>query len=330
MVEEAHRPVVVVLGSEGTEGLPRAVRRVAGKASMRFAVGPRELKRELAGAEALLVWDFRSSALREAWHAAGRLRWVHVAGAGVDALLFPQLARSEVTVTNSRGVFERPIAEYVLGLVLLFAKDLRRTVELQQTRRWAHRETEALSGKKMLVVGAGPIGREIARMGRCAGMEVDAVARSAREGDADFGRVFSSDDLDAALPSADYVVVAAPLTEATRGMFGTRQFRKMKREARLINVGRGPTLDEAALVGALRDGEIAGAALDVFCEEPLPEAHPLWYMPQVVVSPHMSGDFVGWLDALGELFAENFRRWQRGEELLNVVDKGRGYVPSEQ
>ena len=95
-------------------------------------------------------------------------------------------------------------------------------------------------------------------------------------------------------------------------------------------MGRGPTLDEAALVGALRDGEIAGAALDVFCEEPLPEDHPLWDMPQVVVSPHMSGDFVGWLDALGELFAENFRRWQRGEELLNVVDKGRGYVPSEQ
>jgi phosphoglycerate dehydrogenase-like enzyme len=328
-VGEDQLPVVIVLGA-GEDTPPPAIGLVAQVARLRFAAGLEELARLLEEADVLFVWDFRSTELREVWHLAKRLRWVHVAGAGVDALLFPELARSGVTVTNSRGVFDRPIAEYVLGLVLLFAKDLRGTLELQRSRRWAHRETETLPGKRMLIVGAGPIGREIARIGRCVGLEVDAVARSAREWDPDFGRVFSSEDLNAALHSADYVVVAAPLTEATRGMFGAEQFANMKRDARLINVGRGPIVDEQALVGALRDGEIAGAALDVFCEEPLPKDNPLWGIPQVVVSPHMSGDFVGWLDALGTLFAENFCRWRRGEELLNVVDKGRGYVPSEQ
>jgi phosphoglycerate dehydrogenase-like enzyme len=185
-----------------------------------------------------------------------------------------------------------------------------------------------LAGRKLLVVGAGSIGRTIARLARCAGMEVDAIARTARSSDEDFGRVFPSEDLDEALPEADYVVVAAPLTAQTRGMFGAAQFERMKTGARFMNVGRGPIVDEPALIEALRDGRIAGAALDVFSEEPLPEDSPLWEMPQVVVSPHMSGDFVGWLEALGGLFVENFQRWERGDELLNVVDKERGYASS--
>lgn len=276
----------------------------------------------------LLVWDFRSTELRDAWHRADRLGWVHVAGAGVDAVLFPELVKSAVIVTNSRGVFDRSIAEYVLGLMLVFAKDLRRSFEFQQRNEWMHRETEMIAGRSLLVVGAGPIGRMIARQARCLGMEVSAVARTARPEDRDLGRVFASKSLGEALPDADYVVIVAPLTDQTRGMFGAAQFERMKRGARLINVGRGPIVDEPALVDALRRGQIAGAALDVFSEEPLPEDHPFWGMSQVLVSPHMSGDFAGWLEALGELFVENFRRWERGEELLNVVDKEGGYVRS--
>lgn len=298
---------------------------MAERASLRFAVGTEELERAIGGVEALLVWDFRSTELRDAWRRADKLRWVHVAGAGVDAVLFPELVESAVIVTNSRGVFDRSIAEYVLGLMLLFAKDFRRSQEFQRRREWVHRETEMLAGRELLVVGAGPIGRTISGLARCFGMRTSAVARMERSDDADFGRVFSSEQLDEALPDADYVVVAAPLTDQTRGMFGAAQFGRMKPGARLINVGRGPIVEEPALVEALREGRIAGAALDVFAEEPLPEGSPLWEMPQVVVSPHMSGDFVGWLEALGELFVENFRRWERGEELLNVVDKGRGY-----
>jgi phosphoglycerate dehydrogenase-like enzyme len=318
-------PTVAILGAKSGEP-PAGVGPVTEHASLRFAVGSEELERVIGGAEALLVWDFRSTELRDAWHRADSLRWVHVAGAGVDAVLFPELVESDITVTNSRGVFDRAIAEYVLGLMLLFAKDFRRSLEFQRRREWVHRETEMLAGKRLLVVGAGPIGRMISRQARCMGMESSAVARTQRSEDADFERVFPSEQLDEALPEADYVVIAAPLTAQTRGMFGAAQFGRMKPGARLINVGRGPIVDESALVEALREGRISGAALDVFAKEPLLEDSPLWEMPQVVVSPHMSGDFVGWLEALGELFVENFRRWERGDELLNVVVKERGYA----
>lgn len=321
------QPIVVILGA-GEDEPPPGLQQIGDSASLRYATDEQQLQGALEGADVLFVWDFRSSELRKAWHRADKLRWVHVAGAGVDAVLFPDLVESQVTVTNSRGVFDRSIAEYVLGLMLIFAKDFQKTIDLQGRRRWVHRETEMLTGKKVLVVGAGPIGRKIARLVRCAGMEVDAVARTARSSDEDFGRVYASEELSDALPEADYVVVAAPLTAQTEGMIGAAQFERMKSTARLINVGRGPIVDEPALIEALRDGQISGAALDVFWEEPLPEDSPLWEMPQVVVSPHMSGDFLGWLEALGELFAKNLCRWQRGEALLNVVDKERGYASS--
>ena len=318
---------MAILGASREEPPPR-IGPVVDSASVRFAVDAAELERVLGGADALFVWDFRSTDLRDAWHRADRLEWVHVAGAGVDAVLFPDLVESSVTVSSSRGIFDRSIAEYVLGLILLFAKDFHRSFEYQRNRKWVHRETAMLAGKRLLVVGAGPIGRMLARHARCLGMEVSAVARTARSSDEDFGRVFASEDLDKALPEADYVVIAVPLTAQTEGMFGTAQFERMKRSARLINVGRGRIVDEPALVEALREVQIAGAALDVFWEEPLPQDHPLWDMPQVVISPHMSGDFVGWLGALGELFVDNFQRWRQGDELLNVVDKEKGYAPS--
>lgn len=327
MDAEQRRPTVVILGATSDEP-PPGLEPIAQSACFRFAADAQELEGAIGEADVLFVWDFRSTELRDAWHRVEKLRWVHVAGAGVDAVLFPDMVESQVTITNSRGVFDRSIAEYVLGVMLVFAKDLLQTIGLQQQKKWVHRDTEMLAGHKLLVVGAGSIGRTIARLARCAGMEVDAIARTARYSDEDFGRVFPSEDLDEVLPEADYVVVAAPLTAQTRGMFGAAQFERMKPGARFINVGRGPIVDESALTDALRDGRIAGTALDVFSEEPLPEDSPLWEMPQVVVSPHMSGDFVGWLEALGGLFVENFRRWERGDELLNVVDKERGYASS--
>lgn len=322
---ENARPVVAILGTaEGDP--PPAIEAVMENAEVRFAADGEELKRVLPGAEALFVWDFRARELRDAWGFADSLRWVHVAGAGVDAVLFPELAESdEVTVTNSRGVFDRSIAEYVIGAMLVFEKDLLRTLELQRRKEWRHRESGMLSGKRLLVVGAGPIGRMISAYAESLGMKPSAVARTARQKDPDFERVFASGDLDEALPHADYVVIAAPLTEDTRDMFGKKQFEKMKPEAWLINIGRGATVDEDALIEALREKKISGAALDVFREEPLPEESPLWEMDEVIISPHMSGDFVGWTGALGELFAENFRRWREGEELFNIVDKERGY-----
>lgn len=301
---------------------------MAEAAEVRYATSPEELRAALPGARVLFVADFRSRMLRDAWPHARDLRWAHVAGAGVDAVLFPELVSSPVVLTNSRGVFDRAIAEYVLGLVLAFAKDLPRTLELQRRRAWRHRETERLAGRTVLVVGAGSIGREIGRLARAAGMRVLGVARRARDVDPDFERVAAVDALHAVLPEADYVVLALPLTPETRGLFGAAALARMKRTARLINVARGAVVDEDALAEALRSGRIAGAALDVFVDEPLPQDHLFWELPAVIVSPHMSGDFTGHREALSALFVENFRRWLAGAPLLNVVDKERGYVPA--
>jgi phosphoglycerate dehydrogenase-like enzyme len=268
----------------------------------------------LPGTEVLLVWDFTSDAVRHAWPAADALRWVHTASAGVDRLTFPGLLESPVTLTNSRGVFDAPMAEYVLGLVLAMAKDLPGSLAAQGRREWHHRETEPVAGRCAVVVGGGPIGRAIARLLGAVGMEVELVGR----------REF--DSLPALLPRADWLVLAAPLTERTRGMLDAAALALLRPTARVINVGRGGLVVEPDLVDALSAGRIAGAALDVFAHEPLPRESPLWELPGVIVSPHMSGDIVGWREALVDVFTDNLARYRAGEPLRNVVDKTLGYV----
>ncbi|MFI5608865.1 D-2-hydroxyacid dehydrogenase [Amycolatopsis sp. NPDC051903] len=287
------------------------------------------LPEALTGAEALFVYDFLSTAVPGAWDSAGDLRWLHIASAGVDPVLFPGLIDSDVVLTNSRGVFDDAIAEYVLGVVLAFAKDFARSLDLQRAGTWQHRETERIAGREVLVVGTGPIGRSIARLLRAAGLRVSGAGRRPRTGDPDFGTVHDSGELTRHLPVYDYVVAVAPLTEQTKGMFDAAAFAAMKPSARFVNVGRGELVVASDLVAALRAGELAGAALDVFDTEPLPADSPLWTMPDVLLSPHMSGDFIGWRSTLVEVFQANFRRWVAGEPLHNVVDKRLGYVPSE-
>ncbi|MCP9948796.1 D-2-hydroxyacid dehydrogenase [Actinomadura madurae] len=289
-----------------------------------------ELAEALPGADVLFMWDFLSDALAGAWPASGGPGWVHIASAGVDRLMFPALIESETKVTNSRGVFDEPIAEYVLGLVLAFAKDLPGTLRLQGERRWRHRETERVTGSRALVVGTGPIGRAIGRRLSAAGLAVTGAGRTARDADPDLGLVHPMERLDEALAEADYVVLAAPLTPRTRGMIDAAALDRMRPSARLINVGRGALVAEPDLVKALRARRIAGAALDVFEDEPLPPSSPLWDMPNVIVSPHMSGDVIGWRDELVRLFAANLGRYVSGRPLRNVVDKRLGYVGSNQ
>lgn len=322
-------PVVTVLTAPD-EDEPPGLAPLHEAAQVRFADDESSLREALPDSEILLVTDFRTEAFRRAWPAAQKLRWVHATSAGVDAVLFPQIRQSGVTITNARGIFDRAIAEYVLGVILAFAKDTRRNIELQQDREWQHRDTERVQGKRVLVVGAGSIGRQIARLCRAVDMQVEGIARSARESDPDFNAVYANADLHARLAEADYVVIAAPLTEQTRGMFGADEFAVMQPHARFINIGRGPIVQTDALVHALDCGQIAGAGLDVFEQEPLPEKHPLWGMRNVLMSAHMAGDFIGWRAALSEQFLENLARWTAGEELKNIVDKGRGYVPSGQ
>ena len=284
------------------------------------------LAASLDGAKALFLWDFFSGAVRDAWPQARQLEWIHLAAAGVDTLMFDELAQSDVVVTNAKGVFDRPIAEFVLSSILAVAKDVHRSHDLQAAHQWLHRETRSIAGETALVVGTGSIGREIARLLRAVDMDVRGAGRTERANDPDFGQVVASADLADHVDWADHVVVVAPLTHATRGLVDERVLSAMKSTAHLVNVGRGPIVDENALVTALDAGTIAAATLDVFQTEPLPEDHPLWTTPGVVITPHMSGDVVGWTDTLARQFVDNALRWLDGEPLLNVVDKQLGFA----
>lgn len=319
------KPVITVLIAPG-EALPPGINQLAATATLRQAWDAESLRATLPGTHILCITDFRTGALRKAWPCADRLRWIHATSAGVDAVLIPEVRASDIVLTNARGIFDRPIAEYVLGHIIAFAKDFHGNWELQQRHEWRHRDTERVQGKRALVVGAGAIGREIAHLAQLMGMVVEGIARSERRTDPDFEAVYAASDLHTRLPYADFVIVAAPLTPATKGLFDAAALRCMKRSARLINVGRGPIVVTDALIQALREGWIAGAALDVFEEEPLPANHPLWETPNTVLSAHMAGDFLGWREALIEQFIEQFHRWRRGEPLHNLVDKGYGYV----
>jgi phosphoglycerate dehydrogenase-like enzyme len=310
------------------EAPPPGIGVIADVVELIFADTEGSLGEALEGSDVILAWKPRSGLLEPVWHRAGAVKWIQSASAGVDRLLFPGLVDSHVVVTNARGVFDQAIGEYLLTLLLTFAKGMPGVWDRQGRRDWEPRDTEGLAGKKVLVVGVGPIGRAIGVMCQGLGMTVRGVATTSRRRDDVFRVVYGTDELLDALSWADYVVDVLPGTPQTRHLFDEKAFDAMRPAARFVNVGRGSTVDEPALVRALQEGRIGGAALDVFEEEPLPKDSPLWGMPNVIVSPHMAGDFAGWREALVELFVENLQRYLTGRPLKNVVDKERGYVPS--
>jgi len=321
------RTVVAVL-VKGLDERPPFIDEIEDRAEVRYtdAAG---LADALVGADVLFLWDFFSSALRDAWPYADRLRWVHVAAAGVDTLLFDELRDSDVVVTNARGVFDGPIAEFALASVLAHAKQLHRSRDLQREHVWQHRETHEVRGQRAVVVGTGAIGRATARLLTAVGMDVFGAGRAARSGDPDFGEVIASADLADHVGDADHVVVTAPLTDQTRGLIDRRVLTAMKSTAHLVNVGRGPVVDEHALAAALGAGDIGAASLDVFETEPLPADSPLWDMPNVAISAHMSGDVIGWQTTLARQFLDNAGPYLAGADpasLTNVVDQQLGFV----
>lgn len=282
---------------------------------------------ELAAAEAAFVWDFRWRGLTELLDSSPRLGWVHAGSAGVDHILPALATRPEIVLTNSAGVFERPIAEYVLGLMLAHAKGFYGTAQAQVERRWAYRETASLDGATLVVIGAGRIGTAIARLAAALDMHVIGVRRTAPEGAPapPFARVVGIADLVAVVGQAEFVAIATPATPATDRLVDGPMLAAMKPTAYLMNVGRSTAVETDALAAALREGIIAGAALDVFDEEPLLPDSPLWVVPNLVVSPHMSGDAGGWGLRIIELFARNLAAWREGLPLESVVDRSRGY-----
>lgn len=278
-------------------------------------------------AEALFTWDPSNPFLRDNWSRLTNLRWVHASSAGVDRLLFPELMNSDVVLTNSRYVFDQALAEYVIGLMLVMSKDLGATLAFQREHRWVQRESDTLHGKVAVLVGVGPIARQIARFASAFGMVVHGIGRTARGRDPDFGDITTPETMQTLFAIADYVVMVLPKTPATEKLVDAPALAALKPSARLINVGRAWSLDQDALVQALRDGRLAAAALDVVTPEPLPADDPLWDTPNLLISPHMSGDHRGWRTDIANCFETNLELWLRGESLRNVVDKHLGYAP---
>ncbi|MCV7179412.1 D-2-hydroxyacid dehydrogenase [Mycolicibacterium sphagni] len=279
---------------------------------------------QVARAQVLYIWDHRFADLGALLRRATDVRWVHAASVGVNRLLCPELAA--VTLTNSRGVFDVPIAEWVIAAVLSHVKGLADSWSLQRERRWQYRTTGRLAGRRAAVVGSGSIGRAVAERLMRLDVDVTLVGRTA-SADPRFGTVRASTELVSVAAEVDLLVLAAPLTPATTALVGSEVLDALGPSGFLVNVGRGPTVVEADLVDALRSGAIAGAALDVFEVEPLPAGSPLWSIPNVLVSPHMSGDYVGFEVDMMRVFTDNLARWLRGEPLHNIVDPAVGYVP---
>jgi phosphoglycerate dehydrogenase-like enzyme len=326
----ARRPVVVVMGTTA-EKPPPGIDTISRQFDLRYAPDRASLQREIVDADVVYTWWGDGDDLEAAWPRAAHLRWVAAVNVGIDRLLFPALVESDVILTNARGAVEDPIAETVVGFVVAMAKGFRRMFDRQRAHSWDLHEMERLAGRRVLVVGPGPIGRAIARALRDGiGMRVAAVGRTGRAGDDVFETIRGADELHAALADADYVIDTMPLTPLTRDVFDAAAFAAMKPTARFVNVGRGATVVETALIAALATGGIAGAALDVFEEEPLPSESPLWDMENVLVSPHMSGDVEGWEADFASVFYHNLERWLRGESLRNVVDKRLGYPAGDQ
>jgi phosphoglycerate dehydrogenase-like enzyme len=264
--------------------------------------------------------------------AAPRLRWIHSPAAGVGAMLFPAMIDSPIVLTNSRGLSADTIAEHVVAVTLALFRHLHVAVRAQVRRQWAQDIIGAppanrmLSGASVLVVGLGAIGAAAAARMHALGARVSGVRRTmSSPAPPGVARVVPAGRMREVLPEADVVVIAAPQTRDTRGLVGAAELQAMRPDAILVNVSRGKLVDEEALVAALRAGTIGGAALDVFAHEPLSPESPLWDLPNVLITPHTSGFRPDHWDAATALFADNLRRFERGEPLRNIVDKHAGY-----
>jgi len=284
-----------------------------------------ELLREIQDADAALLTRIDTAQFA----AATRLRWIHSAAAGVAGLLLPEVRRSDVILTNSRGIHGFTMAEHVIGVAIALLRGLPAAIRRQATHQWTYIEISSiktLRGRHMVIVGLGAIGSEVARAASALGMRVSAVRRHPDAPRPDcVESVYGAGELHDVLPQADIVVLAAPLTPETRALIGSRELRLMKSTTILVNVARGKLVNEKALVEELVNGTIAGAALDVFEHEPLDPASRLWDLPNVLITPHTSGYREDYWEAVVDIFIENARRFDTGQPLINVVDKQRGY-----
>ena len=286
------------------------------------------LEKAAPHAEVMLNWSGTLALIRETFLKCRGLRWIQSRSVGLERTLFPELISSDVTLTNGRGVFSPSLGEFALAAILYFAKDLRRMIRNQQRGLWEPFDVTLVSGQTAGIVGYGDIGRAVAARARSVGMNVLALRRqvpTTNEPDPLVDRLYGSQQRIEMIARCDYLIVAAPLNDETRGLIGEAEFSAMKQTAVVINLGRGPVIEEGAMIKALTEHRIKGAALDVFDEEPLPPGHAFYKMENVLLSPHCADHTSDWLDNAMRFFLVQFARFLRGEPLLNVVNKKLGY-----
>ncbi len=300
-----------------------AVRRAAPRATIIAAKNAVEIRRHVADADVIVGFPWMIPPLVK--HAKN-LKWIHSFSAGMDRVLTPEIIKSPIILSNSSGIHAVPIAEHVIGFMLLFTRGFYHSFRNQERRVWQKKnDISELRGRTVLIAGLGDIGREVARLAHAFGCRVIAVSRSGKDKPAYVAELKTADKLPVMLPQADFVVIAAPYTKETHHWFAMREFRRMKNSAVLINIARGAIVNEKDLIGALRKKLIAGAGLDVTEQEPLSRTSPLWGMPNVVITPHHSGLSEKYMDRAMELFAKNLKQFIAGKPLATQVDKKNGY-----
>lgn len=302
---------------------PRYIADHTGAPVARSAADERRYRDMLSRAE--IMFDFDREHAKDLRAVAPNVKWLQATSAGIGQYVSANgLDRIGVTFTTASGVHARPLADFCTMAMLMFAKGYFTMLRDQSARRWERTCAGELTGQTLAVIGLGKVGKEVARQAKCFGMRVIGTARTARELP-NVDAVYAPDALGEVLPQADFVVLIAPHTPDTDGLLGARELARMKPTAVLINIARGALVDEDALIAALRDGGLAGAALDVFRTEPLPRDSPLWDMPNVIISPHSASTVTQENARITDLFCENLRRYLDGRPLLNVLDTRRMY-----
>lgn len=283
---------------------------------------------EIAGAEIAIAWSLRGEQIA----AAKKLKWIHSTATAVHALMSDELRRGNIVVTNARDVHGPVVAEHAMALVFALAKRLPQAMRFQQQKHWAQQDIwnatprpRELNGATITIVGLGGIGRPLAKMASSLGMRITGVREHPERACEGVEKIYGFDHLDEALGQADFVVLALPVTPKTHHLMNAARLACLKRDAYLINVGRGVLIDEAALVEALRAHTFAGAALDVTEEEPLPPESPLWAMDNIFITPHIASLTEQMWERHYETFTQNLRRFLKNEPLLWMVDKAKAY-----
>lgn len=286
------------------------------------------MSEEIPDTDILIGWSMTPEQFVSARH----LKWVHSPAAAVHQLMFPELINSSIILTNSGDVHGPVVAEHAIAVLLALAKRLPQAMHYQRKKEWAQetlwREQpppQEVAGAAVAVIGMGSIGREFITRAKSLGMRVLGIRENPEKGLSGADAVYTTAQLDAVLPQSDYIVLCTPVTPATAGIINARRLASLKKDSYVINVGRGQLVDESALIEALRNGKIAGAALDVFATEPLPPDSPFWTLQNVLITPHTAAVTDRLWERHYQLIRENLNRLLQGKPLLNEIDKRRGY-----